>query len=102
MPTPTRIPSHKRPAIRYRTAPALPDETEVRAARATVARHRRRRYPDQSACGFCGGPWRSGVTYTGRPVAGCFRRRHAVDVLDVAGWVTADGRLTAPGGVSRG
>ncbi len=72
---------------------ALPRTAEVRMARATLARHRRRRYPDRLVCGFCGGVWRRGVTYTKKPAAGCFRRRQAIEVLDVAGHLDSHGRL---------
>lgn len=69
-----------------------PDPDQIRAARRTVATHRRRRHPDRRACGHCCWPWRIEQTPGGRPSRGCATRRRALDVLDAAGELDALGR----------
>jgi hypothetical protein len=65
----------------------------VTEARRAVLQHRRRRYPDRAACGFCGGKWQIGHTAAGTPMAGCEPRRQAIVILDQAGQLDADGHL---------
>ena len=68
-------------------------EDEIRAARRTVAIHRRRRYPDTTVCGLCGYRWLSAPTAAGKTVTGCLRRRRALDILESAGRLDGQGRL---------
>lgn len=87
---------------RTRVAPpvGVPTEDEIRAARRALALHRRRRYPDTAVCGLCGYRWQAGITPSGLPSRGCLRRRHVLDVLDVAGQLDDQGRPTTPAGAS--
>lgn len=73
-----------------------PTDDEIRAARRAVAVHRRRRYPDTAVCGLCGYWWQTSRTRSGKPSAGCARRRRALNVLDAADLLDSQGRLAAP------
>ena len=73
-----------------------PGDEHVRAARGVFARHRRRRHPDRSRCGFCGGAWRLAPTASGRLVEGCAARHLVADVLDRAGQFDQAGNLVPP------
>jgi hypothetical protein len=73
-----------------------PGAEQIRAARGVFARHRRRRHPDRSRCGFCGGAWRLAPTASGRLVEGCAARHLVADVLDHADQFDDAGRLLPP------
>lgn len=70
-----------------------PNDDDVRAARRAVVLHQRK--ASSSRCRVCGWWWRVGTTGRGRSAVGCFRRRQALDVLDVAGLL---GEEVASGG----
>ena len=73
-----------------------PGEEQVRAARAVFARHRRRRYPDRSRCGFCGGAWRVAPTESGRLLEGCAARHLVAGLLERSSQLDDTGRLVPP------
>ncbi|MGH3738935.1 MAG: hypothetical protein ACRDT6_25550 [Micromonosporaceae bacterium] len=63
----------------------VPTKEELRAASRAAALHRRRRYPDTTRCGLCGCRWLVTIGPGGVAYHGCFRRRHALELLDLAG-----------------
>ncbi|MGH3713991.1 MAG: hypothetical protein ACRDT4_11105 [Micromonosporaceae bacterium] len=67
--------------------PVLPvigtNDESVRNARRAFNLHRRR--ARTSRCALCGFRWGVGDTTSGKPAVGCFRRRQAIELLDVAG-----------------
>jgi hypothetical protein len=84
-----------RPRTLTRCMPAVikPSDDELRTARRMAASHRRRRYPDRSACGLCGHRWRTGETHTGKPSNGCSQRRQALEVIDACGQLDIHGHV---------
>ncbi|MGH3516969.1 MAG: hypothetical protein ACRDQ7_06030 [Haloechinothrix sp.] len=77
--------------------PVLPvigtNDESIRNARRALILHRRR--PRTSRCVWCGFRWGVGATTSGKPAVGCFRRRQAIEMLDVGG-LYGQGRSTSP------
>lgn len=67
--------------------PALPvisvNDDDIRTARRAFVVHRRQ--PGTARCRLCGWRWAVSRTRTGKPAAGCFRRRQGIETLDTAG-----------------